>query len=754
MKKYTIVNLTFLITFSHIVLLQGQSWETFIPSIKNNYENYEIGSLHEDIYTIAGIQGKDIIVLNKNGDILSLRKMPGDIRRLKVYENIIYALENGTDTTRMLIISNQGQIIEKVNTSIYDKTIRSFVVQNDNSFFAISTGGELYNFRRNGTLINTIQTSSNANLTASHDGRIAVTRSGTPAQFIVLNDSLETIFNINNVDIGPTLVWDVDFGPQGKVYFTGNNVGFTNRDYFDVGVLDSVGNLLHLSSHKQPVAENFNLPSWPFNIVSNGNEIAVLLHTVESNENLHLFCLDSTLAKQDSFIRSNGGFQSNMIANKDGGFVFGFGENTNPQSDPFSVNKRPVFFSTNDSCSVVAQDGIINGFIFEDKNFDGSQDDEDVGYANIKILHLPDSVYTYTNDSGYYQLRVSDGINRIEVLDDFDCFAKIEPIIFKSDTISFQNKFNFPLTKIGTNQDLLLHVNSTRVRCGFTIPFTITVENTGCVPLTGNLSLSSNGLLEITDSTELKKHIDNLLPYQKKDFTIKFKVASEEFEGDTTMLYASFNGNEISLDTSFNSLITCAIDPNDKVVSPVVVDPDNNIYSESDNVLNYTIRFQNLGSDTAFTITIADTLSSHIDYTSIRTIASSHPYVLHQRDRNLLFEFENILLPPAILNEEGSNGFVTFVANMNQNIDEFSVVENQAHIYFDYNKPIETNIASFIAVESLDKDSDNFYFWEDCDDQDSLINPRITEVPNNDVDENCDGELLFVDEDMDGFNSD
>lgn len=37
---------------------------------------------------------------------------------------------------------------------------------------------------------------------------------------------------------------------------------------------------------------------------------------------------------------------------------------------------------------------------------------------------------------------------------------------------------------------------------------------------------------------------------------------------------------------------------------------------------------------------------------------------------------------------------------------------------------------------------------------DSLINPARVEIPNNDIDEDCDGELLFIDEDMDGFNSD
>ena len=42
----------------------------------------------------------------------------------------------------------------------------------------------------------------------------------------------------------------------------------------------------------------------------------------------------------------------------------------------------------------------------------------------------------------------------------------------------------------------------------------------------------------------------------------------------------------------------------------------------------------------------------------------------------------------------------------------------------------------------------------DCNDTDPAINPAATEIANNDIDENCDGELLIIDSDQDGFNSD
>ena len=52
----------------------------------------------------------------------------------------------------------------------------------------------------------------------------------------------------------------------------------------------------------------------------------------------------------------------------------------------------------------------------------------------------------------------------------------------------------------------------------------------------------------------------------------------------------------------------------------------------------------------------------------------------------------------------------------------------------------------------LDVDQDGFNSDDDCDDNDPNINPNAEEIPNNNVDEDCNGELGFTDEDMDGFN--
>ena len=47
-------------------------------------------------------------------------------------------------------------------------------------------------------------------------------------------------------------------------------------------------------------------------------------------------------------------------------------------------------------------------------------------------------------------------------------------------------------------------------------------------------------------------------------------------------------------------------------------------------------------------------------------------------------------------------------------------------------------------VSTFDFDNDGFLVWDDCEDADASINPDAVEIPNNGVDEDCDGLDVIV----------
>ncbi len=138
--------------------------------------------------------------------------------------------------------------------------------------------------------------------------------------------------------------------------------------------------------------------------------------------------------------------------------------------------------------------------------------------------------------------------------------------------------------------------------------------------------------------------------------------------------------------------VTNAYDPNDKLVWPKGVGADGNI--EPGTELKYTLRFQNTGTDTAFSVVVRDTLSQFLNVETLQLGIGSHPYrltITGQGRPVLNFHFDNILLPDSNRNEPMSHGQVSFTISPKINLSLGTRVENFTDIYFDYNDPIRTN---------------------------------------------------------------
>ncbi|MEW6618936.1 MAG: hypothetical protein AB1422_06255 [bacterium] len=146
-----------------------------------------------------------------------------------------------------------------------------------------------------------------------------------------------------------------------------------------------------------------------------------------------------------------------------------------------------------------------------------------------------------------------------------------------------------------------------------------------------------------------------------------------------------------------------SLDPNDKLVSP-------QRYIRDNELLNYTIRFENQATATAsaILITIEDQLSSNLDWTTMKfgqIKIDDTIYTLENFDRGSLacsydvgsgsirweFDFKTGAqgLPPNIVSPEGE-GYVSFSVNAKQGLVAGTEITNQASIRFDYNPSMDT----------------------------------------------------------------
>ncbi|MBK6997273.1 MAG: hypothetical protein IPH31_21010 [Lewinellaceae bacterium] len=190
-------------------------------------------------------------------------------------------------------------------------------------------------------------------------------------------------------------------------------------------------------------------------------------------------------------------------------------------------------------------------------------------------------------------------------------------------------------------------------------------------------------------------------------FAINFKVDCDATLGEILCVDSHIYPDTICIPTAgtrvanpFCLPVVASYDPNDKTA--FVDGKPETAKILPDVGLEYLIRFQNTGNDTAFNIVIADTLSQRLDPTSVVPGASSHPYYFELRDGNALrFVFNNILLPDSTTNEPASHGFVKFYIRQAPGNPIGATLSNTAAIFFDYNLPVITNESKLVISSAV-----------------------------------------------------
>jgi len=253
------------------------------------------------------------------------------------------------------------------------------------------------------------------------------------------------------------------------------------------------------------------------------------------------------------------------------------------------------------------------------------------------------------------------------------------------------------------NNDVEAWLSANRNRPGFTIPLTLSLLNKGKKANKGQLKcqldakyayVSSSLSPSSASGNTLTWNLDSLYSNESKNITVYAQLAANAVLGSTVSSTLTFTTAIPDDDLSNNTATTLdtvrgSWDPNDKAVKVTNGFAQNHIKDSSG--LEYVIRFQNMGTDTAFIVVVKDVLSSDLDFGKFEMLDASHSYSLSKKGDTLAWRFANILLPDNKTDEPKSHGFVRFKIQPKKGSKDGVEISNQAAIYFDFNEPVITN---------------------------------------------------------------
>lgn len=354
----------------------------------------------------------------------------------------------------------------------------------------------------------------------------------------------------------------------------------------------------------------------------------------------------------------------------------------------------------------------VNGHVFLDQNANSIYDSGEYYLPNYPIL--VNSTTTFTNAFGYYELEVTGSDILVQPGTPYS-EAQSSP---SSGTLLYTQPYgevqtqDFAITYTGTSTNATIEAYSIGpLRPGFNYYNAAIVTNEGLLPVSMDLEaiipsqlsfslISSVGNIISQNETSVLLNIGPVPPlYSDIIYTASHLVSPPplvEIGDELEFEFEISNLSETETNTSDNIFIyhetaVGAFDPNDiLMLKGSSQTPD---FIDSGEYFTYRIRFQNSGNYPTSFISIEDSLSQLLDWSTFKPIAASHSVqVSIDENGNVLYFFPDIQLLPEEENEELSMGYVIYKIKPLSTVDLGDIITNQAFIYFDYNPPIITNV--------------------------------------------------------------
>ncbi|MES2618336.1 MAG: T9SS type A sorting domain-containing protein [Bacteroidota bacterium] len=351
----------------------------------------------------------------------------------------------------------------------------------------------------------------------------------------------------------------------------------------------------------------------------------------------------------------------------------------------------------------------IYGRIYEDANGNCKYDKGEMPYSGYKVFTDSNKYVGISDKNGVYYIKAPAGSYTLTC--DFkplfvsvNCpVAKTISISINGDSAYLDNDFGVSKNKDFKDVSVGIHVG--RLRRGFGGKVTVMCTNNGFVtrknvtlqlPVNSNFGLYYNSTLYANAGTTASIAIDSILPSQTFKKTFDFLVDANKFQSKDEICFTLRTDSTATAEDSLkadNTAIGCRIvdapyDPNNKLIT------SDTAKTTLDRSINYTVQFQNTGTDTATRVVVRDTVDTkYLSLDLFNLDWSDYPCETIIEGNVIHFIFDNINLPTFAKSGDKSIGAFNFTLGLKPNIAVETAVKNSVAIYFDFEKPVITKPA-------------------------------------------------------------
>jgi len=391
----------------------------------------------------------------------------------------------------------------------------------------------------------------------------------------------------------------------------------------------------------------------------------------------------------------------------DGGIILSGFSNSNISGDKTENSNGFTDFWI---IKITHQYNSITGTLFIDSNNNNIQDTGESTVINKLITETNTGRFGFSGQNGNYNVSVFDSGNFSVVTNPVNFYNALPFThtayffaIMETDSLN-----DFAFQPAGVFNDLCASITPIgNFRAGFDASYLINYENVGTTTLNptiiffpdNDVSFVSANVTPTSVTTDsVVWNLGPLAPFQSGSILVTVNVnigtpIGTLINSGVRIEPLAGDANTICNSSYWEIFTTGSVDPND-----ILVNEDTLLTSQFPNPppLEYIIRFQNTGNDTAFMVKVLNPIDTfNLQLNTFEFVASSHPVNINwiPWERNMEFKFENIILPDSIINEPASHGFIRYRIRPKSTLFAGDSITNNAAIYFDFNQPVLTNTA-------------------------------------------------------------